>query len=180
VATCHDCGLVSLTPSWSHAGAKVFYRDYYRPLVNAWHDKPAGYDWAAETRAYRDLVRPYWLGIEADEWLDLGGDAVNPEHGTGLIEEYVPTRQYQLVTCCQTLDHLCSPRQAFHVFAETVRPGGYLWVDFVDYSITQELKTDHPLNWTLVAFWRGIPKGWSISDVRRVDDRHVGILLEKL
>lgn len=166
--------------TFTYAGAQTFYASHYRPLVNAWHDKPAGYDWTEETHAYRMLCLPYWPAVPRDRWLDVGGDACNPEHGTGLIELMAVERQYDLVTCCQTLDHLLDPVTAFHKFAQLVRIGGRLWVDIVDYQTTQELKADHPLNWT----WRTLctaiqPRHWRLGPSVRLDDRHLGLLLER-
>jgi hypothetical protein len=173
------CGLVYLRRTFTYEGAETFYAKHYRPLVNAWHGKPDGYDWKRETFEYRSLVSEHWPQ-DADDWFDVGGEDCNPEHGSGLIETMNVTRQYDLVTCCQTLDHLLNPVAAFHKFAQLVRRGGHLWVDYVSFAKTKEIKADHPLNWTLLPLVRLIDRDfWTIRKVRALDDRHLGVLMER-
>jgi hypothetical protein len=177
---CDECFLVYLRRTFTYDGAATFYAEHYRPLVNAWHGKPDGYAWTAETDAYRARCKRLWPKVKPGEWFDVGGDDCNPEHGTGLIETMEVTRQYDLVTCCQTLDHLLNPVAAFHKFAQLVRRGGHLWVDFVDYGRTREIKADHPLNWGTLPLVRAImPAFWKIELWRDIDDRHVGVLMER-
>jgi hypothetical protein len=177
---CDDCGLVYLRRTFTYEGAATFYAKHYRPLVNAWHGKPDGYNWDLETQDYRALCRTHWPEVDAGEWFDVGGDDCNPEHGSGLIETMDVTRQYDLVTCCQTLDHLLNPVAAFRKFAQLVRTGGHLWVDYVSFAKTKEVKADHPLNWSLLALVRLInPEQWTIRKVRALDDRHLGVLMER-
>lgn len=180
---CADCGLVYLGWTFTYYGAKRFYEEHYRPLVNAWHGKPDGYDWLDEAGAYRQACRAHWPAGELGEWFDVGGDDCNPEHGTGLIELLEVERTYELVTCCQALDHLIDPVTAFHKFAQLVKSGGHLWIDWVDYRITQELKADHPLNWTWATVKKAIPIRhwhWSYGHPVQIDDRHYGLLLTRV
>ncbi len=159
----------------------MFYEAYYRPLVNAWHDKPEGYDWRAETQAYRAKCRHYWPRVPNSQWFDVGGGDCNPEYDDGLIEQLDVERTYALVTCCQTLDHLLDPAAAFHKFAQLVPRGGFLWVDIVNFEETKEIKADHPLNWTprtMAVCIRHRP--WRVMKCVQVDATHIGYLLERL
>ena len=180
---CSDCGLVYLGKTFTHEGAQTFYAKHYRPLVNAWHGKPEGYDWDGESQLYYCEASshwPNWPPASYDDWFDVGGNHCNPEHGTGLIETMAVQRTYALVTCCQTLDHLMDPVAAFHKFAQLVESGGHLWIDWVDYRITQELKADHPLNWTWRTVKQAIPiQHWSYTYPVQIDDRHFGLLLKR-
>lgn len=172
--------MVYLSRTFTYEGARRFYAAHYRDLVNAWHGRPDGYDWTTETQDYRAKCRAHWPVVEQSEWLDLGGDEVNPEHGTGLIETVPAERTFKLVTCCQTLDHLIDPVAAFHKFAQFVESGGHLWIDWVDYRITLEAKEDHPLNWTWRTVKQAIPiRHWSYTYPAQIDDRHFGLLLKR-
>jgi hypothetical protein len=178
---CAGCGLVYLGRTFTFTGAHVFYEEHYRKVVNAWHGKPDGYNWTAETARYRSLCCDFWpRGLDRNQWLDVGGEDVNPEHGSGLIELKHVQRTYDFVSCCQTMDHLLDPVTAFHKFAQLVVSGGHLWIDWVDYRITQELKADHPLNWTWRTVRQAIPsRHWSYTYPVQIDDRHFGLLLKR-
>lgn len=175
---CHECGLIYLARTFTYQGTVRFYRRHYRDLVNVWHDKPFGYDWSDETAAYRRLCEVYWPATI--DWMDVGGDAINPERESVLLETFPVEHAFEFVSCCQTLDHLIDPVTAFHKFAQLTRSGGHLWIDWVDYRKTQELKADHPLNWTWATVRRAIPvRHWSYTHPVAIDDRHYGLLLTR-
>jgi hypothetical protein len=160
VVRCEGCGLIYSRECWTHDGAKRFYASHYRPLVNAWHGKPAGYDWREESKAHEatvlDLLQFHGLSRVKD-WnfrLDVGGmrgGSVGPE-GDGQLWETARWDQgrVSLVTCVQTFDHLIDPRLSWDKFSFAVSPGGWLYVDVVDpHAVLQRggnpWKSDHSI-----------------------------------
>ena len=157
VVRCEGCGLIYSRECWTHDGATRFYARHYRPLVNAFHGKPAGYDWWEESAqheaAFRGIVDP-----DVDDWaerFDVGamgrGDyGVGPESDGQLLEQHVVSQSYRTVTCVQTFDHLIDPRLAWDKFADITSRGGVLYVDVVDpHAVLQRggvpWKSDHSI-----------------------------------
>lgn len=87
--------------------------------------------------------------------------AVAEEYGletiTGLLEEYEPQgRTFDLVTICQTADHLLNVAGALEKSRQLLARGGILFIDIVDLragylrnqSVESAIKVDHPYYFT--------------------------------
>ena len=165
VVRCEGCGLIYSRECWTHDGATRFYARHYRPLVNAFHGKPAGYDWKGESAAHEANVQVTvrWFCDEAlwDGRLDVGSMSADhapgrPRVGTGpesdgeLWETARVSSRRGLVTCAQTFDHLIDPRLAWDKFADATVKGGMVYVDVVDpHAVLQRggvpWKSDHSI-----------------------------------
>lgn len=83
---------------------------------------------------------------------DFGLEAI-----PGFLEDYQPAgRQFDLVTLCQTIDHLTDASGSLAKIRQVVAPGGFFFVDIVDFraaylrnqSIEGAIKIDHPYYFT--------------------------------
>ena len=67
----------------------------------------------------------------------------------GTVEAYdAGNRRWDLITMCQTADHLLNPLRALEKVRKWLAPDGIFWVDIVDFDVTREVKIDHPFNFT--------------------------------
>lgn len=68
----------------------------------------------------------------------------------GTVEDAVIPADWRwdVVTLCQTVDHLLDPMLALRKLRSLLAPGGLFWVDILDYDTTREIKVDHPYNFT--------------------------------
>ena len=56
--------------------------------------------------------------------------------------------RYDLITLCQTVDHLLDISGTLRKLKSCLAEDGWLFVDAVDYDVTHEVKIDHPFNLT--------------------------------
>lgn len=66
----------------------------------------------------------------------------------GTIEDFEPEQTWDLVTMCQTADHLLDVSGALRKIRGLLAPDGLFFVDILDYEKTQQSKVDHPYNLT--------------------------------
>lgn len=95
----------------------------------------------------------------------------------GLIETAdLGFRTWDVVTLCQTVDHLLDPLAALRRIRAHLAPHGVLWIDAVDYERTGTLKVDHLYNFTARTF-RALTEraGFRVVQYSR-DGDHIGFL----
>lgn len=80
----------------------------------------------------------------AEELKEASG--VEIEHGT--IEDFRPNQVWDLVTMCQTADHLLDVSGALRKIRGLISPDGLFFVDILDWEKTKQSKVDHPFNLT--------------------------------
>lgn len=95
----------------------------------------------------------------------------------GLIEDVdLGERRWDVVTVCQTIDHLLDPLGALRKLHDHIMPGGVLWVDALDYGRTDTLKVDHPHNFTARTLTKLIAHaGFRTVTTSRHED-HIGVV----
>jgi 2-polyprenyl-3-methyl-5-hydroxy-6-metoxy-1,4-benzoquinol methylase len=65
------------------------------------------------------------------------------------VEDWEPNgRTWDVITLCQTVDHLLDIAGTLRKVKSALAPGGHFFVDFVDYERTRTIKIDHPFNLT--------------------------------
>ena len=183
---CERCGLGFLNPRLSKDEYREFYETgKYRDLVKAWQRKPTTQPQERETFYALELLiflAPFIKGHKT--LLDIGGSSgvvareVSRAFGLeatvldpaaketmhtslevipGLIEDWEPQgRKFDVVTICQTIDHVLDPRAALTKAREVLNPDGLLFVDIVDFlavarkegRLEAAVKIDHPLYWS--------------------------------
>ena len=93
-------------------------------------------------------------------------------------------RRWDLVLCCQTIDHCPQPINVMMTAAKCMAPGGLLWVDFVDVHDVSEdgeipWKIDHPCGFTLPTAARAVEFAGLRSIVALRKDNHIGLICTK-
>lgn len=181
----------------------------YRRLVSAYHGREINAETIQpEQMAYGDrlaeTLRPWW-GAGRREVLDVGGstgmvgrriilafadawltvlDPAVPELApngiASTIEDFDPAgRTWDVVTLCQTVDHLLDPMAALRKIHDLLTPGGLFWVDALDYDRTRTIKIDHPYNFTERTMRAYLDKvGFAVLQTVR-DGDHVGFVCRK-
>ena len=166
---CSTCGLVYLNPYDDPDQTRAYYVDgTYRDDV-AW-DQGKPFDWVQHRFEQGEYAHQlfYWVAKNMD-WaipesfahvgadpgpMDLIADmyaflcpdtGVKPESVSDIMAWH-PEKRVGLAAVCQTIDHLVNPAEALTHITNHIQRGGYLYVDFVDFDQTQQLKWDHPSN----------------------------------
>jgi 2-polyprenyl-3-methyl-5-hydroxy-6-metoxy-1,4-benzoquinol methylase len=71
---------------------------------------------------------------------------------TGYLEDEIPYGPYDLILCCETLDHLTDPKAALANMRKVLGRNGRLFVDIISPKTWKlyhsAIKIDHPLYWT--------------------------------
>ena len=78
---------------------------------------------------------------ELDEAAKLG---LNTIHGTLSTTEI--EGPFDLITICQTIDHMLDPHADLDRCRNLLSEDGHIFVDFLDFERTKEIKIDHPHN----------------------------------
>ena len=152
--TCEGCGLVYLL---QHIGAKAYAEFYrsgaYRRLVSAYHGREMGgcdEDYAISVYKFIEMRNPQASILDiggAPDGLYMNSDIIDPAIDGQTAETFDPAgRQWDLITVCQTVDHLLEPGSVFKKLATCLAPDGVLFFDVVDFDATSEYKIDHPCN----------------------------------
>lgn len=83
---------------------------------------------------------------------------------------------FDVVTVCQSLDHVLRPAWVLRRCRELLGPGGVFFADVVDYGTTRTLKLDHPFNFTPQTAKEYLRRaGYQVlSETRFWDGNHVG------
>jgi SAM-dependent methyltransferase len=100
------------------------------------------------------------------------------------FEEWEPSNdRFDLITLCQTVDHLLDPMGAVRKIHGLLAPGGIFWLDALDYDRARQIKIDHPYNFTERTLRALVEKaGFAIVDSARdvsADGNHVGFVCRK-
>ena len=161
VARCECCDLRFLSVHPTAQAYADFYRSgTYRRLVSAYHGREMG---GCEAEYAWSLGRFLGIGFaigpgSALPRLDIGGapdgifpgaqcTVIDPANDGQTAESFDPAgRTWDLITVCQTADHLLEPGAVFKKLANCLAPDGVLFFDVVDFDATQEYKIDHPCN----------------------------------
>lgn len=96
-----------------------------------------------------------------------------------LIEDFDPSgRKWDLVTMCQTVDHLLDIPGTLRKVRGLLADGGRFFVDILDHDKVKELKIDHPFYLTPSVMERFLRQaGFGIVAIQRAaDPRHVRFL----
>lgn len=159
---CADCGLTYFAERMPAEAYAHFYQSgAYRRLVSAYHGREMG----GCERGYAASVTRF-MGIhdgvlDAVSLLDIGGapdgvfqalhtTVIDPAIDGQTAETFDPAgRQWDLITVCQTVDHLLEPGAVFKKLAGCLAPNGVLFFDAVDFDSTKEYKIDHPCNFNM-------------------------------
>ena len=171
---CHSCGLIFLSPRMTLEAYAEFYRGAYRELIE-WYTPgslPAGEE--SQTRYAKKIIpllEPY-VASDAGYVLDIGGAPgvcarkvsealrldcdpciVDPAGGDvpEAFEDWEPKGKFDIILCCQTVDHLLDLRGSLEKMRSLLSDDGVLWVDCKDwlYMIRQSgnlhstIKVDH-------------------------------------
>jgi hypothetical protein len=95
------------------------------------------------------------------------------------LEEYeVKDRTWDLITMCQTADHLLDLMGSLKKIKGLLADDGLFWSDIVDFDKTREVKIDHPFNLTESTYRRFLDKaGFELKQINYSPDRvHIGFL----
>jgi 2-polyprenyl-3-methyl-5-hydroxy-6-metoxy-1,4-benzoquinol methylase len=87
----------------------------------------------------------------------------------GYLEDPIPG-EYDLILCCETLDHLTKPAAALKNMRAALAPEGRLYVDVTNKHTwgvkDKSIKVDHPLYWTTTALQKAVrAAGFRVIDV---------------
>lgn len=107
--------------------------------------------------------------------------AVGVEKVYGFVENYDPEgRTFDLVTLCQTADHLLDLSGALKKIRGLLAVGGLFWSDIVDFNVTHEVKIDHPFNLTESTYREFLRlAGFKLRQINyQPDGKHIGFLCE--
>jgi SAM-dependent methyltransferase len=90
--------------------------------------------------------------------LDPAPQELEQAHGLlkiqSTVEDWQPNgRTWDVITLCQTVDHLLDPMGTLTKLRGCLAPGGVLFFDIVDYDQTKTIKVDHPYNFTGETGW---------------------------
>jgi 2-polyprenyl-3-methyl-5-hydroxy-6-metoxy-1,4-benzoquinol methylase len=87
-------------------------------------------------------------------------------------------RRWDLVTMCQTADHLLDLMGSLKKIKGLLAEDGLFWSDIVDFNVTREVKIDHPFNLTESTYRRFLEKaGFKLLQVNYAPDgKHIGFL----
>jgi hypothetical protein len=97
----------------------------------------------------------------------------------GTIEDFDPQgRTWDLVTLCQTADHLLDLMGSLRKIRGLLSEEGLFWSDIVDFDKTQEVKIDHPFNLTERTYRAFLERaGFSLLQINYAPDGvHIGFL----
>jgi hypothetical protein len=97
----------------------------------------------------------------------------------GTIEDFQPNgRTWDLITLCQTADHLLDLMGSLKKIKGLLSPDGLFWSDIVDFDVTREVKIDHPFNLTESTYRQFLSKaGFKLLQVNYAPDGvHIGFL----
>lgn len=159
VRECYGCSLRYIMPRMIAIDyADLYASGAYRRLVSAYHGREMGgceVDYALSVVHFLQGPRLAWERI-----LDIGGapqgiavkwgldaDVIDPAIDGQTAETFDPAgRQWDLITVCQTVDHLLEPGAVFKKLAGCLALDGILFFDAVDFDATKEYKIDHPCN----------------------------------
>jgi SAM-dependent methyltransferase len=105
----------------------------------------------------------------------------------GFIEQYQPAdgRRFELIALCQTADHLLDVAGALARIRSLVAPGGWFFVDIVDYravarargSVEAAIKLDHPYSLSDATLRAYLARaGFEVRDARAAADHHLAYL----
>lgn len=157
VDCCPACGLRYFSTSINVAAYANFYQSgAYRRLVSAYHGREMGGNEPGYANAIDDFI-----GGASGHHLDIGGapsgiwsglnvdscTVIDPAIDGQTAETFDPAGStWDLITVCQTVDHLLEPGAVFKKLAKCLAPGGVLFFDAVDFDATKEYKIDHPCN----------------------------------
>lgn len=108
----------------------------------------------------------------AEELKEASG--VEIEHGT--IEDFRPAQVWDLVTLCQTVDHLLDVSGALRKIRGLLAPDGLFFVDILDYDKTKQSKVDHPFNLTVRTMKAYLERAGFDVIATTFQDSHVGFV----
>lgn len=97
----------------------------------------------------------------------------------GMIEDFDANgRTWDLVTMCQTADHLLDLMGSLKKIKSLLSEGGLFWSDIVDFDVTREVKIDHPFNLTEKTYRQFLLKaGFTLLQINYAPDgKHIGFL----
>ena len=166
---CSTCGLVYLNPYDDPDQTRAYYVDgTYRDDV-AW-DRGKPFDWVQHRFEQGEYAHQlfYWIAQQMDsmvpgKFAHVGADPEGPDpiadmfaflflasefkpESVADVYNWKPVEKKDLVVVCQTIDHFANLEKALTHITDQMNKGGYLYVDFVDFDQTQQLKWDHPSN----------------------------------
>lgn len=170
---CGDCGLKFLNPRLTRRGYAEFYERVYRPLLTAYYDRDLGPEALKQFQRYYAATLVWFLGPhDGGKLLDIGGSTgVVADHlcnvfgmtGTvldpapeelklanglevipGFIEDFETDRKWDLITVCQTVDHLLDVSGSLGKIHRLLTPDGVLFLDVADTTRIPRTKVDHP------------------------------------
>lgn len=168
VDCCPACGLRYFSTSINVAAYANFYQSgAYRRLVSAYHGREMGPNGEEYSLSVREFLQAGGVKTRSVDMLDVGGseafgiagwwerisigglrtDVIDPAIDGQTAETFDPAgRTWDLITVCQTVDHLLEPGAVFKKLATCLAPAGVLFFDAVDFDATKEYKIDHPCN----------------------------------
>lgn len=96
----------------------------------------------------------------------------------GTIEDHPLRGTWDLITLCQTADHLLDLMGSLRKIKSLLSPEGLFWSDIVDFDVTREVKIDHPFNLTERTYRMFLEKaGFKLLQINYAPDgRHIGFL----
>lgn len=211
---CAQCGLVFLNPRMTPEAYTAFYAGMYRSLIEASEGKPRDEDRFRKIQGqYADrLIRLLTPLLErGGELLDVGGgngvvaravgsafdmrptivdpspevlEAYGCERIMMPFEAFESLRRYDLITICQTIDHVQDLRGTLALARDLLKPGGALYVDIVDFiadaringNVRSAIKVDHVYGLTDMTMFPALQLS-GLQPIRMVydpDARHIG------
>jgi SAM-dependent methyltransferase len=112
--------------------------------------------------------------------LDPAPQELEQAHGLlkieSTVEDWEPNgRTWDVITLCQTVDHLLDPMGTLKKLRGALAPGGLFYVDIVDYDKTRTIKIDHPYNLTRPTMAKYLAKAGFAGPYVPYDDAPDGV-----
>jgi len=183
IRLCHECGLLYLSPRPTRGAYEIFYEDFYRPLVSSYWKMEINKDSIRKEQAQYGCyildqlpMTPKWpkildaggstgeVATVLSDMLDGDATVLDPcveelceaQHKTicsNIEDAELPQDHYDLIVCARTIDHMLDPKKGLEVLRDALKPGGILYVDFVDIEYIMQTEgaseafhLDHPCN----------------------------------
>jgi SAM-dependent methyltransferase len=117
------------------------------------------------------VLDPSKAELNEAEWGDV-------ETVQGLLEDFNAADRFDLITLCQTADHLLDLMGSLKKIKSILSPDGLFWSDIVDFNVTREVKIDHPFNLTERTYRQFLDKaGFKLLQINMAPDgKHIGFL----
>jgi 2-polyprenyl-3-methyl-5-hydroxy-6-metoxy-1,4-benzoquinol methylase len=115
--------------------------------------------------------------------LDPAPQELEQAHGLlkiqSTVEDWEPSgRTWDVITLCQTVDHLLDIAGTLRKVRAALAPGGQFWVDALDYNVGRVIKIDHPYYLTSETLGKYLDEAGFWTQAMRRTNTHVAFRCE--